>query len=118
VTGSSAMRGTPLTSGVPVSGIAGGEYSERLYRITVPAGATRLEVQTVGTSGASGDVDLYLRRGLPPADGVPVDCGSETPSSRESCVIENPVPGEWFILLLGYTAYSGVTLTATVRAGP
>ena len=101
---------TTLTSGVPVTGISGIDGSERLYRIVVPAGATRL---TVTTTGPGDDVDLYVKGGAAPTPSV-YECASETLSSDETCIVDGPAPGEWFILLTAWSDYSGVTLTATV----
>ena len=113
VTSGSTSGATPLTNGIAVNNLAGAAGSSRLYVITVPTGATGL---TVRTSGGTGDVDLYVRRGSPPTPST-ADCGSEDVSTTESCSFTNPSAGEWYILLVGYEAYSGVTLTATVTGG-
>lgn len=113
ITVASAAAGTPLTSGTPVTGLAGAEDSERLYRIAVPAGATRLEIRT---GGGTGDLDLFVRRGQPPAPGA-VDCASVGDATEEACVIPNPAAGDWYVLLVAFQAYSGVTLTPTVTGG-
>ena len=107
--------GTPvtLTSGVPVTGIAGGDGSQKLYQITLAAGATRLLITT--SSSAAGDVDMYVKRGTPPTlTSTDDDCDSEFQNNDESCDLPNPAAGVWYILLVGIDAYSGVTLTATV----
>ncbi len=103
---------TALTSGVAVTGISGAAGSSRHYRITVPTGATQLSVSTNGT----GDLDLYVRRGTEATRTI-ADCDSEGASAAESCVIANPTAGEWYIMLYGFTAYSNVSLTATVTGG-
>jgi hypothetical protein len=104
---------TPITvtSGVPLTGLAATEGAETLYRVVVPAGATRLEVRT---SGGTGDVDLVLRHALIPVPNEPFACGSFEGSNDEICVIESPSAGEWFFYLLAYQNYSGVTLLVTV----
>lgn len=104
---------TALTSGVPVTGIGGADGSSRHYRITVPAGATQL---SVSTSGGTGDLDLFVRHGTQASTSV-ADCDSESGSNTESCVINNPAAGEWYILLYAFDGYSGATLTATVTGG-
>ena len=100
-----------LTSGTPVTNIAGDEESERYYKITVPEGASFL---TVTTSGGSGDLDLAIRHGQRPTfdDGECFSSASET--NNEECEIEDPEAGTWYIQLYGFEAYSGATLTATV----
>lgn len=105
--------GATLTSGTPVSGIAGTEDSQKFYRVTVPTGATRL---LITTSGGTGDVDLYVRFGSAPTS-TAVDCSSEGGDNTESCEITNPAAGQWHILLMGFEAFSGLTLTATVTGG-
>lgn len=110
---SGGSNATPLTSGVPVAGISGAQGSQRLYRIRVPTGATRLRVTT---SGGQGDVDLFVRKGSPPVSGS-VDCESSNEANDESCDVANPSSADWYILLIGYAPYSGATLTATVTAG-
>ena len=107
--------GTPvtLTSGVPVTGIAGGDGSQKLYQITLAAGATRLLITTSST--AAGDVDMYVKRCTPPTlTSTDDDCDSENEDNNEVCDLPSPAAGEWYILLVGFAAYSGVTLTATV----
>jgi len=102
-----------LTSGTAVTGLSGAGGSTKLYVITVPTGATGL---TVRTTGGTGDVDLFVRRGSAPTSSA-ADCESVEFSTVETCSFTNPAAGEWYILLLGYEAYSGVTLTATVTGG-
>ena len=106
-------NGTALTSGSPLTGRAGGEDSETLYRITVPSGATGL---TITTSGGTGDLDLFVREGAEPIPSA-FDCGSTGPDNDEVCEIEDPSAGTWYILLVGFEAYSGATLLATVTTG-
>jgi serine protease len=103
-----------LTSGTAVTGIAGGEDSERYYRITVPTGATFL---TVTTSGGTGDVDIAVRHAERPTFDE-ADCFSSGESNTETCVIEDPAAGTWYIGLYGFEAYSGASLTATVSTAP
>lgn len=101
---------TPLTSGTPLTGLTGAEGSRRLYKIAVPAGQTLL---TVTTELGEGDVDLYVRLGAVPSTGNS-NCISNDVDNNESCEETNPVAGDWYILLLGWEDYNGVTLTATV----
>lgn len=97
-----------LTSGTPVTGISGAENSQRLYRIVVPEGEAYLSVTT--TDG-DGDLDLFVRRGAVPTGDDDDACASEGVDSDESCFM--PVSaGTYYILLIGFEAYSGVTLLA------
>jgi hypothetical protein len=103
---------TVLTSGVGLTNQSGAESSTRFFSITVPAGATNL---TVTTSGGTGDLDLFLRLGSLPSTGS-ADCSSQSFDNEESCVVASPAAGTWYVLLYGFEAYTGVTLTATVTA--
>lgn len=101
-----------LTSGTAVQ-VSGAEGSLKLYRIVVPSGATQIVFQT---RGGTGDLDMYVRAGQVPSQ-TGVTCFSENVTNDEDCEIDNPQAGDWYILLVGYEAYSGATLTATVTAG-
>ena len=103
---------TSLTNGVAVTGISGTAGSEKFYRIEVPSGQDEL---VISTSGGTGDVDLYVRRGSLPTttsyDYRPYKTGNE-----ETVTVSNPVAGTWYIMLRGYNAYAGVTLLAQYSA--
>jgi len=114
--------GTPLTNGVPVTGLGGADGTKVLYRIFVPAGETSVSfVLCCGT----GDADIYVQRATPPTSTVhvapgctsahPADagqCSSEGPDTNESVTVANPAKGSWYVLI-GSFGYSGATLTAT-----
>jgi vibriolysin len=101
-----------LTLPASVSDIRGGLQSEQHFRFVVPAGKTRLDVVA---SGGVGDVDLYVRYNQAPTPALS-DCRpNETGSGvTETCAMVDPNPGDWYVALVGYTPYSGVTLTITV----
>ena len=104
-----------LTLPASVTGIAGVRQSERLYKFVVPTGTNQL---VVSTSGGSGDVDLYVREDQAPSPTFS-DCSPQVPdSSTETCTMTQPGAGEWYVMLVGFTAYSGVTLTVTVSVTP
>lgn len=98
---------TPITNGqvVQISGAAG---SNQYFSIEVPAGQAQLRVVT---AGGTGDLDLYVRRGELP--GAAFDCASEGGTNAETCTINAPVAGTFFIRIAGFTAFSGATLTAS-----
>jgi hypothetical protein len=109
--------GSVLTSGVPVSGSVGLLEWDR-YTITVPSGATRLEV---ATSGTSADIDLYLRYGAAPTlneyDYVAyTSSGNETITVTPSSSPQPLVAGTWYVGVYGYQA-SAYSLVATVTGG-
>ena len=109
-----AQTDVALTSGTPVANLSGGSGSQTYYRIEVPAGTTQL---IVTTSGGTGDVDVYVRRGSRPIPSV-YDAAGISLTTAENVVIINPVAGTYYILLLGYSGYSGVTLRATASTEP
>jgi len=102
-----------LEAGVPVAGIEGEAGSERYYGIEVPPGTSQL---TVTISGGTGDVDPYVRRGDLPAPFV-YDCRPLRQGNEETCTFMPPflTPGHWYIMVRGYTAYSGVSLVANLE---
>ena len=103
-----------LTSNVTMPGRSGARDSRTFYQIVVPAGAGSL---TVTTSGGTGDADLIVGRGATPETMTAV-CRSQGHSNAESCVLNNPVAGTWFIEVFGAAPYSGMSITATVSAQP
>ena len=107
-----ALFGTPLTSGVQVTGIGGtaGDLT-KLYRIYVPAGTTQLLVQM---AGGTGDFDLYVKKGPSIPDYDNWTCRPYAGGNNETCTIPNPSAGTWYIWLDVYDTGAGVTLRATV----
>jgi len=99
----------PLENGVPVTGLSGAVDSQVFFVIDLPEGSSELLVQM---SGGTGDADLYLRQGaLPtPADW---DCRPFRFGNNEECFVEDPEPGEWFVMVDAFSAYTGVTLVAS-----
>lgn len=102
-----------LTPGVAVTGLAGSRGQERLFSLVVPSGATQLHF---AISGGSGDADLYVRFGAAPTRTV-YDYRPYLNGNNES-VDPSPVrAGTYYVLLRGYSAYSGVSLVASFQAG-
>ena len=104
---------TVLSSGVPVSGLSGATGSQAFFKIVVPAGQSTL---TITMSGGTGDADLYTKRGARPTLSV-YDCRPYKTGNAETCTVTAPVAGTYYVMLNAYSAYSGVTLTATYTAG-
>lgn len=102
-----------LQNGIAVADISGALNSARLYSIVVPEGATQLGVELIGPNG---DADLYVRRGAPPTL-VSYNCASADTDSNELCAVGLPAAGRWYILIDGYAAYTGLSVTASVTAG-
>lgn len=82
------------------------------FSFTVPAGINYL---VVNTSGGSGNSDLYVRFGSKPTTAT-YDCRSTSGNNTDSCTINNPAAGTWWIGLYGTggSGFSGVNLTAVI----
>jgi fibronectin type 3 domain-containing protein len=106
----SACTGNVLTNGVPVTGIAGATGSQQFWTLSVPAGATNLQFNTSGA--ADPDMDLYVKFGSAPTTAV-YDCTSQSATNTENCTFATPSAGTYHVLLYGYSAYSGVSLTGS-----
>lgn len=91
------------------SGIQGARNQYVNFEIDVPAGQSSLNVSI---SGGTGDADLYVRFGANPTTST-YDCRPYRNGNNETCTINNPSAGTYFIRLRGYSAFSGVTLTAS-----
>jgi vibriolysin len=101
--------GGVLTNGVPASNLSGATGSETIWTIAVPAGQTNLTVQI---SGGSGDADMYVKFGSAPTTSS-YQCRPYLNGNSETCTFNPPSAGTYYIMLRGYSSYSGVTLKAT-----
>jgi serine protease len=102
---------TPLSNGVAV-GVSGASGSQTFFYIDVPSGQSNL---TVALSGGSGDADLYVRFNAKPTLSS-YNCRPYLNGNNETCSFTNPSAGRWWIMLHGYTSYSGASLKATYSA--
>jgi len=102
--------GTPLTSGVPVTGsIGAGEFI--VYRIQTEASDTRLLARLTGLSA---DADLAVFRGS--IESEPVCVSDEPDTAEDSCRIDKPGAATWYVAVVGYDP-ADYTLTVTRTAG-
>lgn len=104
--------GSVLANGVAVTGISGAASSTRFWTIEVPAGATNLNFVM---SGGTGDADLYVRRASAPTTST-YDCRPYLSGNNETCTFAAPTAGTYHVMVRGYSAFSGVTLTASFTA--
>lgn len=105
------------TDGVLVNGVAktglGGAASEELhFSFDVPQGATNLGFVM---NGGTGDADLYVQYGAAPTS-ANYDCRPYKSGNSESCPITNIQSGTYYAMLKGYSAFTGVSLTASYTA--
>ncbi|MBO2552569.1 S8 family peptidase [Shewanella algae] len=103
---------TPLGNGVGIS-VSGVQGSSNYFYIDVPASAADLNIDL---AGGSGDADLYVSQGSKPTLNS-YQCRPYKSGNNESCSFSSPAEGRWYVMLQGYSAYSGATLTATHSAG-
>ncbi len=96
-----------LTNGVPVTGLSGASASLKYYRINVPSGKN-LQLRI---SGGTGDADMYTRFGARPTTST-YSCRPYLNGNNETCnhTTTSTTAGDWYVMLRGYTSYSGVTL--------
>ena len=95
------------------SGLSGAANSTVYFSLAVPAGATDL---VFTTSGGSGDADLYVRFGSQPTTSS-YDCRPYQSGNSETCAIENTQAGTYYVMIRGYSAYSGMSLSGTYQGG-
>lgn len=95
-----------LQRGVAVTSISGASGSQQYWQMNVPAGVSTLTFQT---SGGTGDADLYVRYNAVPTTST-YGCRPYRSGNAETCSFASPSSGAWYVMLRGYTAYSGVSL--------
>ena len=98
-----------LQNGVAVEGLRDDVNGEKYFSFEVPSGTTQLKIEM---DGGSGDADLYLRFGDKPSTSN-YSCRPYRSGNTEDCVVAQPSPGKWFVMVRAYSAYSGVRLRAT-----
>ncbi|MEG3193345.1 S8 family peptidase [Lysobacter sp. D1-1-M9] len=102
-----------LQNGVAVSNLSGASGSETRFTMSVPAGASNL---VFNTTGGSGDADLYVKFGSQPTTSS-YDCRPYRSGNEETCSFASPQSGTWYVMVHGYSAYSGLTLTGSYDTG-
>ncbi|KUE79836.1 M4 family metallopeptidase [Aeromonas schubertii] len=104
--GTTPPSGNELQNGVAVSGLSGAKGAQLNYTMTVPAGVSKL---VFAMSGGSGDADLYVKFGAAPTS-TSYDCRPYKGGNTETCTMNAPKAGTWYVQVKGYSAFSGVTL--------
>ncbi len=111
-TGGGTGTATALQNGVAKTHLSGGAGSTAAFTFAVPAGATNLQFKM---SGGSGDADLYVRFGAAPTQST-WDARPYLNGNNETAAITTATAGTWHVMIHGYSAYSGVSLTASYTA--
>jgi PKD repeat protein len=112
VTVTAPPAGTQLQNGVAKTGLTVAKNASLAFTMVVPAGATNLKFVT---SGGTGDADLFVKFGSAPTT-TTYDCKSESSSNSETCTIANVQAGTYHVMVYGYAASSGVSLTGSYTA--
>jgi len=110
---SAAISVKTLANGVAATGLSGAANAELYYSIDVPAGASKL---AIAMSGGTGDADLYVKKGSLPTT-TSYDYRPYLAGNNETISADNPTAGTWFIMVRGYSSFSGITLLATYGGG-
>ncbi|TDR36655.1 PKD domain-containing protein [Tahibacter aquaticus] len=108
-----SVPGNVLSNGVPVNGISGAANNEQTWTLVVPAGASNLKFVT---SGGTGDADLYVKFGSAPTT-ASYDCRPYLGGNAETCTIATAQAGTYYVMVRGYSAYSGLSLTGSFTTG-
>jgi hypothetical protein len=103
---------TALTSGVALGGQSVAQGAWKYFSITVPSGATSLELKT---TGATADLDIYTQFNAKPTSSS-YTCRPYSSSGNETCTQANPSAGTWWLGVYGYAAAT-FTVTGTVVTG-
>ena len=109
----SGGTGGSLQNGVALTGQAAAQSGQLQYTVVIPAGATNL---VIASSGGTGDADLYTKFGSAPTLSS-YDCRPYITGNNESCSVASPQAGTYYVMLNGYTAFSGVSIKATWSTG-
>ena len=110
-TGSTSCGGLVLCSGTAVAlpSVATGGVSST-YSMPVVAGKTSV---VFSISGGTGDADLYVNFGSAPTS-TTYTCRPYLTGNSETCTINSPAAGTYYVNVRAYAGYSGVSLKGTV----
>lgn len=105
---------TPLDLGTSLGPLSGSAGELSYFLVSVPEGVFSL---AIATDGGSGDVDLYVRYGEVP-NVSEYDCRPFLVGSTERCVVSLPPAGTYYVMLRGFSSYSGAALSAGAGGPP
>jgi len=100
--------GSTNATGFPKTGLSASAGNWLSYSFTVPAGSTSL---VVTTTGGTGDADLYVRYGAAPTTSL-YDCRPYAGNSNETCTINSPNAGTYYVSIHAYTNIANISATA------
>ncbi len=100
---------TELSNGSTVSNLQASTGNELDFVLTVPSGASNLKF---AMSGGTGDADIYVRLGAAPTTST-YDYRPYKTGNSETVDVPSPGGGAWYVMIRAYSAFSGVSLTAS-----
>lgn len=101
-----------LTNGTSVQ-VAGTTGNKSYYTLDVDAQATDL---SFAITGGTGDADLFVKFGeVPSADNY--DCRPYESGNEETCSIDSPQEGTYWVMLHAWEAFDGASLTGSYQGG-
>lgn len=106
-----SFKGTPcvLSSNDRIDKLDG---KNNYLSIDVPVGSTSLNIQTTKPMD-SPKVILFVRHNERPSRAL-YDCKSNSVEDIQSCTIQNPLPGKWFIKIKSKNAHAGVVISSQI----
>ena len=103
---------TLLTNDTPITNLSGVQNEQTFFKLAVPETATTLSFTL---SGGTGDADLYVKQGAKPTLSD-WECRPYIGGNNESCDMSASA-GDWYVMLVGYSQYSGTTLIGQYTEG-
>lgn len=106
---------TTLANGIPVNSLAGAAAQQRGFAIMVPAASFDLVLAKeggTGTPGGTGAAEMYIKFGSMPTTS---SFDAKILPSSGGIQISMPRTGTYFVLLVGVTDFSGVSVTGSFR---
>ena len=105
-----------LANGQLVSISVNASNADNYFKILVPAGKSQLKVvqsgPTCGFFNCPVDADLYVRPDLRPTDTV-YSCRPNVKGNAETCTLNTPAPGYWYMRVKRRSGSGVVKLSAT-----
>ena len=98
-----------LTPGVAYGPLTGYEGLDQYFKIQVPTGTERLEVDL---SEGYGEATMFMRLEQFPTSGE-FDLQSSTPGAGDKIGFNDPTPGTWYILLTTEDVFANILITAS-----
>jgi Zn-dependent metalloprotease len=95
------------------AGLGASTNAQTNYQFVTPSGATAVKFEI---AGGTGDADLYVKFGSAPTL-TSYDCRPYLNGNTENCTFVPASSGTYHVMLVAYSTYSGVTLTASSAGG-